>query len=184
MSRIAGRIVMGAQIRAARSLLGWSQDELARAADLNANAVAYWEQTVAIPTGRHEPHACRKIARALSCAGVEFIGHAKPGVRLVENPNYCSNPPSRARARHGLKLILSGLAVRRCKTVLESHTKLRVLCGAKTRAGAFCQRQSLANGRCRNHGGMSTGPRTAEGRRRISVVQHERWAQWRAQREQ
>ncbi len=39
-------------------------------------------------------------------------------------------------------------------------------CGAKTRRGTSCQRKALRNGRCRNHGGMSTGPRTPEGRRR------------------
>ena len=101
MSKITGRIVMGCQIRAARSLLGWSQDELARAAGLHPNAVVYWEQTPVIPTGRHEPHACRKIAEALRCAGVEFVGHAKPGVRLVKNTNFVMKPPTRARARHG-----------------------------------------------------------------------------------
>lgn len=38
-------------------------------------------------------------------------------------------------------------------------------CGAKTRAGTSCKRRDLyANGRCRLHGGLSTGPRTAEGK--------------------
>ncbi len=39
-------------------------------------------------------------------------------------------------------------------------------CGAKTRRRTPCQRKALRNGRCRNHGGMSTGPRTPEGRLR------------------
>lgn len=39
-------------------------------------------------------------------------------------------------------------------------------CGATTRKGAPCQRKALHNGRCPNHGGLSTGPRTEEGRRR------------------
>ena len=34
----------GAQIRAARALLGWSQRDLARAAAAHVNAVRYWEQ--------------------------------------------------------------------------------------------------------------------------------------------
>ena len=46
---------MGYQIRAARSLLDRSRAELARAAGLHPNAVAYWEQTPAVPTDRHEP---------------------------------------------------------------------------------------------------------------------------------
>lgn len=38
-------------------------------------------------------------------------------------------------------------------------------CGAKTRAGTPCQNSRLfKNGRCKLHGGLSTGPRTTEGR--------------------
>jgi hypothetical protein len=36
-------------------------------------------------------------------------------------------------------------------------------CGAKTRAGQCCRQPAMANGRCRFHGGKSTGPRTAAG---------------------
>ena len=36
-------------------------------------------------------------------------------------------------------------------------------CGAKTRKGTPCQCPAMANGRCRLHGGLSTGPRTPEG---------------------
>ena len=42
-------------------------------------------------------------------------------------------------------------------------------CGAKTRKGTACQRPAnKKNRRCRVHGGASTGPRTKEGRARIS----------------
>ena len=37
-------------------------------------------------------------------------------------------------------------------------------CGAKTRAGTPCKKPALWNGRCRLHGGRSTGPRTAAGK--------------------
>jgi hypothetical protein len=36
-------------------------------------------------------------------------------------------------------------------------------CGAKTRRGTPCRAPAMSNGRCRLHGGKSTGPRTAEG---------------------
>ncbi len=36
-------------------------------------------------------------------------------------------------------------------------------CGAKTRKGTPCRAPAMANGRCRMHGGKSTGPRTPEG---------------------
>lgn len=42
-------------------------------------------------------------------------------------------------------------------------------CRAKTRRGTECQRPAYKhNGRCRLHGGMSTGARTSEGLKRIS----------------
>lgn len=43
-------------------------------------------------------------------------------------------------------------------------------CGAKSRAGTPCKRRDLfRNGRCRLHGGMSTGPRTSEGKSRSAM---------------
>ncbi|MFB0613884.1 HGGxSTG domain-containing protein [Aurantiacibacter poecillastricola] len=40
-------------------------------------------------------------------------------------------------------------------------------CGARTRAGTPCKRRDLyRSGRCKLHGGLSTGPRTAKGKRR------------------
>ncbi|MDA9897265.1 hypothetical protein N9D90_00505 [Alphaproteobacteria bacterium] len=46
-------------------------------------------------------------------------------------------------------------------------------CGANTRRGTACQRPAnKKNGRCRLHGGASTGPRTAEGRSRIAAAQY------------
>ena len=39
-------------------------------------------------------------------------------------------------------------------------------CGAQTRLGRACLGRAFPNGRCRNHGGLSTGPRTLEGRLR------------------
>ncbi|MXP65632.1 hypothetical protein E0493_19980 [Roseomonas sp. M0104] len=43
-------------------------------------------------------------------------------------------------------------------------------CGARTRSGRPCASPAMANGRCRMHGGTSTGPRTAEGLARIRTA--------------
>lgn len=40
-------------------------------------------------------------------------------------------------------------------------------CGAKTRKGSPCQAPAMKNGRCRLHGGKSTGPKTPAGIERI-----------------
>jgi hypothetical protein len=40
-------------------------------------------------------------------------------------------------------------------------------CGAKTRTGTPCKRRDIySNGRCKLHGGASTGPRTKRGKRK------------------
>jgi hypothetical protein len=56
-------------------------------------------------------------------------------------------------------------------------------CGAKTRRGSPCQARSMPNGRCKLHGGMSTGARTKAGKRRVAEARARRWARWRAERE-
>ena len=57
-------------------------------------------------------------------------------------------------------------------------------CGARTRSGTPCEGRPIApSGRCKVHGGKSTGPTTEEGRDRIRSAQRERWRKWRERRE-
>ena len=66
----------------------------------------------------------------------------------------------------------------------------RPRCGARTRQGAPCQAPVVwdaalnrpRNGRCKLHGGLSTGARTAEGRARQDEARRRRWDAWRADR--
>ena len=54
-------------------------------------------------------------------------------------------------------------------------------CSAKTRRGTSCRRKGTGRGgRCRLHGGKSTGPKTQEGLDRIAAAQRKRWQRWRA----
>ena len=56
----------------------------------------------------------------------------------------------------------AGRHVRSCPPYLSGLT-----CGAKKKDGARCRSTGLyANGRCKFHGGASTGPRSLEGRAR------------------
>ena len=49
----------------------------------------------------------------------------------------------------------------------------RKYCGARTRKGTPCKRVDIYNGgRCRLHGGFSTGPKTEEGKRRSALNGH------------
>jgi hypothetical protein len=61
----------------------------------------------------------------------------------------------------------------------------RSRCDARTRSGGLCSKHPIkGKRRCRLHGGLSTGPRTAEGRARIAAAQlkHVRYVNWRARR--
>ena len=43
-------------------------------------------------------------------------------------------------------------------------------CGAKTRAGSPCKQKAIyTNGRCKWHGGCSSGPKSTEGKKRSAM---------------
>ena len=85
------------QIRAARALVGWSQTEVATAADLSIPTVKRAEADGGI---RVSEDAVAAIARALEKAGVEFIAEngGGPGVRLRKPP--LPNQPKKSRQKN------------------------------------------------------------------------------------
>jgi len=53
--------------------------------------------------------------------------------------------------------------------------KQKRICGAYARStGKPCKAGALRNGRCRNHGGLSTGPKSLEGRKAIAEATRKR----------
>ncbi len=58
------------------------------------------------------------------------------------------------------------------------HSKRsRQRCGAFARStGKPCRMKALANGRCRLHGGLSTGPKTAEGKAKALYSTMRMWS--------
>jgi hypothetical protein len=170
-------IILGAQIRAGRALIGWSRQELATRARLHSNSVAYWEGTDRI-SGRQS--ACERMEAALKAEGVVFFTKPYPGAYLcVEQPisGHSSGNPA-----HGV-LPSRQNGARKTKSPTPSGMKFDMSlssCGAKTRKGTPCANKPMANLRCRLHGGLSRGPTTVAGRRRISEAQKKRWERWRS----
>ena len=74
--------ISGRQIAAARSLLNWSQDHLAEAAEVNKHTIFRWE------SGHTEPHQSTviRIVKAIEDRGVEFLNGGAPGVRFKPKP--------------------------------------------------------------------------------------------------
>ena len=74
---------------------------------------------------------------------------------MTENPTQNPMPPAGNRLRHGVR---------------GGDPRTAPRCGARTRACTPCKGPAMPNGRCRMHGGASTGPRTAEGLARIRTA--------------
>ncbi len=78
---------------------------------------------------------------------------------VAVNPDY-------ARA---IRLQLRKARTRAAQWSTPKPRRDRRRCGATTRKGAPCQRLPVPDRRrCRNHGGLSTGAKTPEGRERIA----------------
>jgi transcriptional regulator with XRE-family HTH domain len=82
MSKMSILKVSIRQVKAARALLGWSQEELARAAEVSIPTIKRLEANEGQLGGRSETGD--KIREALQKAGVEFIDEngGGAGVRL------------------------------------------------------------------------------------------------------
>jgi transcriptional regulator with XRE-family HTH domain len=68
------------QIKAARALVGWSQEELAAMAGVSIPTVKRLEAADGMLGGREETGI--KLCKALERAGVEFTNGDQPGVRV------------------------------------------------------------------------------------------------------
>jgi hypothetical protein len=85
---MAAKGLSSSQIRAARALLRWSADDLARASALGLNTIKRAE--LAKDTTSLTVANDLAVRRALEAAGVEFIDEngGGPGVRLREAPQH------------------------------------------------------------------------------------------------
>ena len=78
-------LVWARQVKAARSLVGWEQFQLAAAAGVGIATIRRLERMKGPINAKFE--TIEKIRRALEAAGIEFIGEPKPGVCVrLEKP--------------------------------------------------------------------------------------------------
>ena len=82
------------------------------------------------------------------------------GAKPNGNGTHLQAPPNRACAPEGASARRRG---RLKHGNLSGDFLAAPRCGARTRAGCACRQPAMANGRCRLHGGKSTGARTAAG---------------------
>jgi len=74
-------VITGRHIRAARALLGISQEELARKAKIALRTLSRMEEFDGAVGARTA--TLNHVVMALEKAGIEFLDGGKPGVRLI-----------------------------------------------------------------------------------------------------
>ncbi len=147
----------GNGLRALRESHGLSRPALAKAAGVNLYTVRYWERK---PFWKSHGWAVQRILEALGQGNSRAV--------------------TRARVQ-GFEEIDAQIALMPIKVHQPRRRPQR--CGAKTRKGQPCRCKALpGKRRCKFHGGMSTGPRTPEGKAKVAEATRLRWARWRADR--
>lgn len=154
----------GSHLQAARKALGLNQTEFGRSIGLSRHTISYWETKTRITSDQYHG----TVQRMCSALGLPYF--ARPKARAGE---------------WGFTRTQKTVSGQQFETELDparkkrraSNTKPPIVCGAKTRRGNPCRLKAEPGKlRCKFHGGKSTGPRTQEGRKRISEAQRRRWA--------
>lgn len=76
-------LTTGYQLKAARSLVGMEQSDLAERAGVSVNTVRKmeWRGAETLTSGLD---TIKRVQAALEGVGVEFLNHGQPGVRLAK----------------------------------------------------------------------------------------------------
>lgn len=161
----------GKDLAVLRRRAGLSQAALAKRAGVSRQTISYWENKLALD-GRAATLAT--IARAFEQSDSLPILRSRPGLGF-------------ARLEIGGSITQAHLRIFQFAQLMRSaaHAQMhRQECGALTRRGMACKLKSERGvARCRLHGGLSTGPKTTEGKARIAEAQRNRWAKYRQQLE-
>lgn len=160
----------GYELRAIRMSRGLSRPALAELAGVHPDTVRYWERKERVDVYGYAP------VRMLGAMKVK-ARHMRKMVSWT-NHNEGIYAPVRARvarSRHGVLVAINTIPPQEMQA--EPAFAAEECCGAKTRKGLPCKAKPLQGKcRCKLHGGLSTGPRTFEGRTIIAEAQRRRWA--------
>lgn len=151
----------GEELRKLRTNRQMSRRSLALACGIHPDTVRYWEYKQDFDLRGYA------LSRMLDALG-EHVALQEPRVSMMPHP-FFGGFLTPTRARNGVLHSTYNVC---------AHGK----CGAKTRRGTPCRARAIrGKRRCKFHGGLSTGPKTLEGRDRIAAAQRQRWATWRSQ---
>ncbi len=185
----------GVELRGCRKAANLTQAELARRAGFARDAVCYWEGKDRVPLRSGAPAAFAKVLGLSENAGFSRL-YTRARSWGFPNDGKDQSPEGAQYAHAGgqglstipawqawLDARMAAETARLQAKAAQRLASLRVLCGAKTRAGGQCKNKSEpGKRRCKFHGGKSTGAKTPEGLARIAEAQRWRWATYRAAR--
>ena len=163
-SKLVKQTMTGDELKFLRRTFDLSRPVVARMIGRHSDTIRYWERKSCLS---HEQGVPALILQALDIKSFDlslFITNAY--YRFLCVNGFRSQMRERERAHLGL---IKYFEVREGSA---GRIRKRPRCGAKTRAGGTCKAKVVdGKRRCRMHGGLSTGPKTEAGRRRISEAQ-------------
>lgn len=165
MDSLTVECLTGPQLQAIRRGRGINQTRMGQLIGCSRHAVSFWETKPGQINTRW----------GVPARMVEYL-------EISVLPNYQASK----RAR-GLGVLLDPQQAARDRQFARVSARFaaqaarhRQPCQAQTRKGRPCRNLSEpGRRRCKFHGGMSTGPRTPEGKARIAEAQKARWAAYR-----
>lgn len=155
----------GQELATLRRRARLSQSALAQRLGVSRQTISYWEQRPALD-GRSP--MLQHIADTLCPDDACRLLSSRHGL------GFMSLSFSQNVTQQDMQLISRAMTIRK----ETSDGLARKPCNARTRSGTPCRSKSEpGKSRCRLHGGLSTGPRTPEGRKKIAAAQRRRWEQ-------
>ncbi len=139
---------------------------------LNQIAQIAWERGAEKAIERfHEAQRAQRASKPAAGSGKRADGSGPLGV--AGDVDASDGPNARTRARPSWGVTAADV---------QAARDMR-LCMARTRQGYPCTRRVVpGRNRCPSHGGLSSGPKTQEGRERIARAARERWRRHRGGR--
>ncbi|KAA0909832.1 helix-turn-helix transcriptional regulator [Aquicoccus porphyridii] len=160
-------ILTGPELKSLRRNFGINQTRMAELIGTTRQTISYWERKV-LPFTRYDMRYGRPN-EMLQALGVDL-------------QDFQTSPRARGDGvlqgwRDWEQERLDRENDRLHRKAQDIAARYRQPCGATTRKGQPCRLLSEpGKRRCKFHGGKSTGPRTPEGKARISEAQRKRWA--------
>ena len=161
----------GDQIREARLALGLTQEELGARAGFHRQCIVRLEGYCSLGVLRSSGVSLLAVVRALALPDDVLFpaanAHARPRImEWLEQVEATAEAAAQVKSEAAKSRRKMREALRQAWRVdREASPKLaKPVCGARNRRGQPCQsKKLLRGGKCKFHGGLSTGPKTPEG---------------------